>query len=81
MDQFSIYGSTYILFLPNELVIFQSTCSSQPGNLFGWLFKSFSARQFPPEIFQATGVRVLFSTKKEGLAGESTNSLGKFVMN
>ena len=35
MDQFSIYDTPYILFLPDELVIFQSTCSSRPGNMFG----------------------------------------------
>ena len=60
-------------------VICQSTGSSWSGNKFGCFFRNSCVRQFFPETFQATCVRMLFSTKRLDLHDEYTNSLGGFV--
>ena len=60
-------------------VISQSTGSSWSGNKFGCFFRNSCVRQFLPDTFQATCVRMLFSTKRLDLHDEYTNSLRGFV--
>ena len=64
--------------LPGWFLISQSTCPSWLGNKSGCLFRNSSARQFFPETFQATIVKVSFSSNGWGLSDESTNSLGAY---